>query len=66
MATRFELDLVAVPDNDRIRMLLFFNPNRFQSDFAEGLLDNYFAICRDAIASRMPGCERGVSRRSPR
>ena len=66
VATRFELELVAVPDNDRIRMLLFFNPNRFQSDFAEGLLDNYFAICRDAIASRMPGCERGVSRRSPR
>lgn len=45
VATRFELELVAVPDRDSMRVLLFFNPDRFSRDFVEKLLATYIDIC---------------------
>ncbi|SFE48464.1 Condensation domain-containing protein [Actinopolyspora alba] len=45
VATRFELELVAVPTEDTIRVLLFFNPDRFSHEFAHELLATYIGIC---------------------
>lgn len=45
VATRFELELVAVPDEDTVRILLFFNPDRFSSEFVRELLATYVEIC---------------------
>ncbi|WP_165985892.1 condensation domain-containing protein [Streptomyces sp. YIM 98790] len=43
--TRFELELVAVPTQDTVRILLFFNPDRFSPEFARELLAAYVGIC---------------------
>jgi non-ribosomal peptide synthetase component F len=45
VATRFELELVAVPEGDTIRILLFFNPDRFSPGFVRELLAAYVDIC---------------------
>jgi hypothetical protein len=45
VATRFELELVAVPTGDTIRVLLFFNPDRFSPEFVRELLAAYVDIC---------------------
>jgi non-ribosomal peptide synthetase component F len=54
VATRFELELVAVPTGDTIRILLFFNPDRFSPEFVRELLAAYVDICtaltRSAVA----------------
>lgn len=45
VATRFELELVAVPAEDTVRVLLFFNPDRFSAEFARELLATYVEMC---------------------
>ncbi|MEV7795972.1 condensation domain-containing protein [Streptomyces sp. NPDC087512] len=45
VATRFELELVAVPAGDTVRILLFFNPDRFSPAFVRELLAAYVEIC---------------------
>lgn len=55
VSTRFELELVAVPDEDQVRVLLFFNPDRFEPAFVEGLLDSYLAVCHGAVSSAVTG-----------
>ncbi|MFR9795268.1 condensation domain-containing protein [Streptomyces sp. MS06] len=54
VATRFELELVAVPDRDTVRVLLFYNPDRFDPEFAESLLAAYVDICTSAARSAAP------------
>ncbi len=65
VATRFELELVAVPDGDRVRVLLFFNPDRFEPGFVEELLDSYLDACTSAVTSTAPSqALQAVGRRS--
>lgn len=45
VATRFELELVAVPTGDAVRVLLFYNPDRFSPEFVRELLASYVDIC---------------------
>lgn len=54
VATRFELELVAVPDRDTVRVLLFYNPDRFEKEFAESLLAGYVDICTAAARAAAP------------
>lgn len=52
VATRFELELVTVPAQDTVRVLLFFNPDRFSPEFVRGLLATYVGICRSLDRNR--------------
>jgi hypothetical protein len=51
VATRFELELVAVPAGDTMRILLFFNPDRFSPGFVRELLAAYVDICTASTGS---------------
>jgi non-ribosomal peptide synthetase component F len=43
--TRFELELVAVPTGDTVRILLYYNADRFSAGFVRNVLDRYVEIC---------------------
>ncbi|WP_328316143.1 condensation domain-containing protein [Streptomyces sp. NBC_00388] len=62
VATRFELELVAVPDGDTVRVLLFYNPDRFDREFAESLLAEYVGVCTTAARSAAPRTDRAGAR----
>jgi len=62
VATRFELELVAVPDRDTVRVLLFYNPDRFDPEFAESLLASYVDICTTAARGAAPHTDQAGAR----
>ncbi|WP_331739075.1 condensation domain-containing protein (plasmid) [Streptomyces sp. NBC_00727] len=62
VATRFELELVAVPDRDTVRVLLFYNPDRFTPEFAESLLAAYVDICTTAARGAEPHTDHAGAR----
>lgn len=62
VATRFELELVAVPDRDTVRVLLFYNPDRFDPEFAESLLAAYVGICTTAARGAAPHTDQAGAR----
>jgi hypothetical protein len=66
VATRFELELVAVPDRDTVRVLLFYNPDRFAPEFAESLLAEYVDVCNTAARGAAPHTDQTGTRSRPR
>ncbi|MET7441332.1 condensation domain-containing protein [Streptomyces sp. NPDC005568] len=66
VATRFELELVAVPDRDTVRVLLFYNPDRFAPEFAESLLAEYVDVCTTAARGAAPHTDQTGTRSRPR